>query len=384
MKSARIDIFFSCSFQEEDREVNDFFLAICSALDIKCINVDGAYTSVPPDVARKQIDDAQGLIAIATKRNKLDSGEYAMPSAVQEELSMAYGKDTQILLFVEDGVSIDGMKSNYGTYMTFTRENICQNEILEKIIRSTHTLKLEIISPNDLMYDQDTPEVMADYVKQLFELRKEGTGYTWSYSITKKLQFLSAFKRHLPVTFWAAVPAIIPDGESDIHTEIKLESHSRDLSLNIETVKETPDCTKSLIKIEPHPDKGDFIEYSAFVKSKYFNPVYYEDISANGENVSIDINGVTYHCMDGLIPIQRTKKMFLEFRFPRGFGIKNENIVFFVGSYTDEVDYLVGSEMTRANIDVNEIGGNLTLRMEIDSPLLRHMYGFAWNPPHKA
>lgn len=380
MQSARVDVFFSCSFRDEDRDVNDLFLGICSALDIKCINVDGAYSEVPPDIARKKIDQVQGLIAIATKRNKLESGDYAMPSAVQEELAMAYGKEVPILFFVENGVSIEGMKGNFGTFQSFNREDICKKDFLEKAIRSIHTLKLGIISPNDLIYDHDTPEVLADYVNQLVELKRDMDGYRWAYYTSKRLQFLNVFKSHIPVTFWATVPAAIPEGEPPIHAEIALENHSRNLSLKIETIKEAPDCSKSLLKIDPHPDKGDFIEYSTYVESKFFNPIYFEDIA---ENMAIEVGGKSYACMDGFIPIQRTKKSVIEFRFPRGYPLSKDCLTFFVGSYTDEVDYLVESEMSRANVKIGEIGGNLTIRIEIESPLLRHMYGIAWNPPRK-
>lgn len=381
MQSTPVDVFFSCSFREEDRDVNDFFIAICSALDVKCVNVNAAYSSVPPDVARQIIDDSQVLIAVATRRNKLEGGEYAMPSAIQEEVSMAYGKNVPILLFVEEGVVVDGMKGNFCTHIKFNRGDLCNKESLGKIIRSIHGVKLQVLSPNDLIYDHDTPEIMADHVKQLIELRKTESGYIWSYTISKKLQFLSSFKKSIPVAFWASVPAIIPEGERPIEVEINLDGHSRDLSLKIEKTKETPDCARSLIKIEPHPEKGDFVEYTSHAESKYFNPIFYEDI---GQNVTVVVDGEEFHCIDGFVPIQTTKLASLEIRFPRGFGLSKGNIKFFVGSYTDEVDYVVESEIKRARIDISEIGGHLTLKMYIESPLLRHMYGFAWNPPHKA
>lgn len=380
MQSAPVDVFFSCSFREDDREVNDFFLTVCSALDIKCINVDSAYSAVPPEVARRKINDSQALIAIATKRNKLESGAFAMPSAVQEEISMAYGKEVPILLFVEESVAIDGMKGNFCTHITFNRENLRNNDIIEKIVRSIHGIKLEIISPYDLVYDHDSPEVIADHVKQLIELRADGDSYLWSYTTSKKLQFLNTFKKGIPVSFWATVPAKIPDGEKPIEIEIQLDSHSRDLSMKVEKQKEGPDCAKSTIKIEPHPEKGDFIEYSSYAESKYFNPIFNEDIA---EKIIVTVDGEAFQCVDGFIPIQRTKIATLEIRFPRGFGLSKKNIRFFVGSYTDEVDYIVESEIARATVEMSELGGHLTAKMEIESPLLRHMYGFAWNPPHR-
>lgn len=381
MQSTPIDVFFSCSFREEDKIINDLFIAICSSLDIKCTNVNSAYSSVPSQIARKLINDSQALVAIATRRDKLESGDYAMPPAVQEEVAMAYGKEVPILLFVEEGVVVDGMKENFCTHIKFSRENICNRDTLEKIIRSIHGIKLEVLSPHDLIYDHDTPEIVAEYVNQLIELNKTESGYVWSYTTAKKLLFLSPFKKSIPVAFWATVPTKIPENEKPIGIEITLEGHSRDLALKIEKIKEAPDCTKSLIRIEPHPEKNDFVEYSTHTESKYFNPVFLEDIS---ENIVVAIDGDEFKCNDGFVPIQRTKHASLEMRFPRGYGLTKSNIKFFVGSYTDEIDYIVDSEIKRAIITMKEVGGALTVKMEIESPLLRHMYGFAWNPPHQA
>lgn len=380
MESARMDIFFSCSFKQEDEAINKFFQSICSALDIKCINVDGAFREVPPEAAKKLINESQGLIAIATKRDLLASGEFAMPAAVHEEISIAFGKDTPMLIFVEEGVKMDGMKTSFGTYQSFSREDLYSSTNLEKTIKAIHRLKLEVISPNDINYTPESTEMVADHYQQLVELRREADDYKWIYSSNKRISFLDAYKGHIPIAFWATVPAHVAPDEPNIHAEIILESHSRDLSLKIETVKETPDCSRSLVKVEPHPEKGDYIEYSTHVESKYFNPIFSQDII---EDKSIEYKGKRYQCIDGLIPIQRTKIAVLEFRFPRGFTLKKDDITFIVGSYTDEIDFIVESEIKRAVIEYREIGGNLTARMEIESPLPRHMYAFAWNPPKR-
>lgn len=378
MKSARIDAFFSCSFLESDHSLNNYFIAICNALDIKCINVDIAYKETPAEVARKQIEDAPGLIAVATKRKALQNGEYDMPTSVQEELAMAYGQKLPILFFVEEGVSVDGMKGNFGTYHEFKRDEIHDPKFIERVVRSIHNFKLSIISPHDLIYEHDSPEFIAESVQQLIELRPTEGSFCWSYSTTKRINFLSTFKKHIPVTFWATVPTKTPINSKLVHAEFSLDQHSRNLSLSIETIKETPDCSKSLLKITPPPEKGDFIQYSVHAESQYFNPIFFDDIK---ENKPVELNGIKYHCMDGIIPIQITKNATLELRFPREFKIKKENIVFFVGSYTDDIDYIAESEINRATVSISDYAGNLMLRMEIESPLLRHMYGFAWNPP---
>lgn len=378
MQSSRIDIFFSSSFREEDEGVNKIFLSICNALDIKCTNVNGAHTSVPPEVARKQIDEVQGLIAIGTKRDHIGDGKYAMPPAVLEELAMAYAKEIPILSFMEKDVQVDGMKGNFGTFMEFDREKLSNHDILEKIIKSIHDFKLEIVSPYDLIYDHDSPEIVTENVKQLIELKESNGDFIWSYTIAKKIFFTNTFKRHIPVTFWPSVNINFPDDAPNLVTEILLKNKSRDLLMTIDKKEETPSLSQNFIKFEPHPEKGDFVEYETYLQSKYLNPIHKKDLKSS---TSLDLDNKSFECMDGFIPINRTQKASIEFRFPRTYGLKKENVRFFVGSYTNEIDYIVESEMSRAKLDISEIGGNLTVKIDLDSPLPRHVYGLAWNIP---
>ena len=60
--------------------------------------------------------------------------------------------------------------------------------------------------------------------------------------------------------------------------------------------------------------------------------------------------------------------------------MRKSDIEIFAGSYTSSIDYEVKSEIARAEVRVEEFGGNLLIRLEIDSPLPGHMYGIAWNP----
>ena len=377
MQSARVDIFLSCSFKDEDKEVNDLFESICTALDIKAVNVETAYTQVPPDKARDLIENSQALIAIAVKRESLSDDKYAMPPSVHDEISMAYGMKTPVLLFLEENVSFEGMAPNYGTYLRFSRDNIKTPETLKKIIKAIHNLKMDIVAPHELIYDHESTEFIADYHKHLIELKEDGDDYYWSYSITKKLTFLKTFKKFIPAAFWASVPSSLPESPPKIEWECIVENHTRNLDLKIDVEEHTPDCLRALCKVEPHPEKGDFIEFSTFAKSRYFNPIYDDEISVTS---FLRTDEGHYKAFDGLIPIQRIKKLLLEIRIPRGYPLEKKDIIFFVGSYTDGIDYIVESEIKRANVTKESIGGNLSLRVEVESPLLRHLYGFAWNP----
>jgi len=153
---------------------------------------------------------------------------------------------------------------------------------------------------------------------------------------------------------------------------------TKNMTIIVEKEQHTSERIEAGLEIDPSPEAGDYIEYSTVTKSRYFKPVWEEDIAE--DSLPLRIQNRNYKCYDGQIYIQRTKKAYIEFRFPREYGLKPQHVEPFVGSYTGNVDYIVESEIQRARVEKKHFAGMLTIRMEIDSPLLRHIYGVAWNP----
>lgn len=380
MNSANVDVFFSCSFAEEDKKLNEFFYAICNALDIKGRNVSGASAQTPPEKAKQLITDSQALIAICTRRTAIGDGKYLMPDSVHDELAFAVAKDIPVLMFVEEGVHLAGFKNNYGTHLQFDRDTLADPAVIEKIIKSIHDIKMEVVSPNDLMIGQDTDEFYVEYLRSLKEMKERDGGYYWIYSTTRRMIFLKPYKRSFKTGAWASVPSKLAEHSEPITWELKLESASRDLDIKGTIEKQTSECVEVLFKIEPSPIEGDYLEYSTIITSQFLNPIWDEDIV---DSAPLHLDAGDFKCSDGSVFTYRTKKALLVFRFPRSYGLGKHEIVPFVGSHTTNVDYEVESEIKRANIQIETYAGNIEVKMEIDSPLLGHVYGIAWNPKKK-
>ena len=381
MHPVKIDVFFSCSFADADREVNDYFLAICQALDMNCTNVATAFAKTPPEVAKTLIGNAQALVAVCTRRHERGDDRFDMPDAVHDEISFAFGKDVPVLLLVEDGVELLGFKQNFGTHLRFKRNELHLPTLLRQVIEGIHGLKLQIVSPHDLLFDQDINEFYAEHMYHQVELRLDGAGqYTWAYSITKKLIFNKPYKKSFITGVWATVPSVGCETAPPLTLDLEVESSSRGSQVATSIEKQTADCVELRIKLDPPAEPGDSLEYSTTTVSPLLNPIWAEDVAPGA---AVHLDSEEYLCADGIVPIQRTKRAKLEFRFPKAYGLKRHDIRPFVGSYTSRVDYEVESEAKRMKTEIESYGGNLVIRLEIDSPLLRHMYGIAWNPKPK-
>ena len=108
--------------------------------------------------------------------------------------------------------------------------------------------------------------------------------------------------------------------------------------------------------------------------------VYSDEIT---KPATLQVDGRNFTVFDGIVPVNRAKNMEIQFRFPREYKIDKADAAFFVASFSRNIDYIVESEIERATIKKEVVGGKLTITATITSPLLRHVYGVAWMAPNK-
>ncbi len=383
MRSMRLQAFLSCSFDPADKDVVDYFASLCRGVDIACVNVDKGYASTPPDKARELIADSHLLIAVATRREQVKPGVFNMPKAVDEEMSMAYATKKPILMFAETGVDTSsGFMRNYCTYQEFDRTAIWGAGFLEKAVAAVHTVKVETISPQDLLLEQQGQEhVYAESSRWLIECIEQATGYTWRCSQTRRLIFTSRFTDPLTAAAWAGVTPKSNAPSTSFTWKYTINEGSKGFQFKPTVQRHTCDCCEVALEIDPKPELSDFLDYSTVFESPYLNPTFLEDIAE--PRTVVTVNGQNYLCFDGAVPIVRSQELRVQVRLPASLGLRPKDVVPFVGSFTNKVDYLVDSEMKRMQVAVNSFGGSVIVDIVTQSPLLQHVYGVAWNPPKK-
>jgi hypothetical protein len=377
MHSAKVDIFFSCSFADVDKDVNDLFGAICRALNLSPTNISTGSPLIPPAVAKKKIESSQALVAICTKREELMGGGFVMPDAVHDEISFAIGKDIPVLMIVEAGVSLKGFKRNFGTQLEFTRPELSTPAFLGRAIEAIHDLKLLTLGPEQSGVWHAMHEAYAEHVKHLVELTHTGKDFLWRYSTSKKLIYTNPSRRPLPSGFWATNTKI-PPGSPPISWTSHLDEASSGIQLTPTIEKQTNEVVEASISLAPHPVAGDIVAYSTRVESRYLNAVWLNE--APEDVPAIHLAHGDYKCADGLIFLHRTHRAVVEFRFPKEAGLTLRDVHPFVASHTVSFDFEVESELARTRHTADDFGGTLVFRLEIESPLPAHMYGVAWNP----
>ena len=378
MQSIKADAFLSCSFAEGDKEVVNFFRSIAEALDVRLVNVSGASINIPPAEAAEMIDNSTMLIAICTKRDELKTGEHVMPQAVQDEMAIAFGKSVPILMFVEVGVSAAGFKANYGTYEEFNRNELNSTQFIAKAVTAIHNSKLKALGDDGGIPHAGMEDAFSEYVHHLVELKPTSEDFLWSYATQKKIVYSELSKRSFPSGVWPTVKARCGDDVVPATWSVKVLASSNDIKLIERIENHTTDCIEVLLKPDPHPEKGDFVEYATYATSRYINAVWRDEVE---DGVFVHLDNGDFECADGLMFIHRAKTALIEFRFPASYGLNVEDFHPFVGAYSQRVDYLVPSELERANVEKISFAGNISVKLKVTSPLPGHMYGVAWHPP---
>lgn len=379
MSSVPIKAFFSCSFAEADRSVNEFFKAICEGLGFECSNVSVADAGVPPDVARRLIGEASVFITVAVKRDRIrDSDKYKMPESVSNEIGMAYGQEKKILMFVENCVEVGGLQTNYGTYLTFDRAQLHSGGFLKSAVESINRLRHSLFNGHDLMVNPNPTEYYAIRAAHSYTLDYCANGLEWKHSMSRRIRFTKPMQRPLKISRWNDAAFGKPStGLPPVEVNFHLNRSTRPFVPSINIVESSAFHIDGDVTFTPNPVEHDEIEYTVSYKGANLMPLYSDEVSSIKP---VPIAGHGFRAFDGVIPITPIQLLELEFRFPsRAMGTVQPE--FFVGSYSKNIDYLVDSEIGRAKVSRAEFGDTIVLRATVSSALLRHVYGVAWEPP---
>ncbi|MCK4395918.1 hypothetical protein KAW96_04900 [candidate division WOR-3 bacterium] len=95
--------FVSMSFDEQDKDINEYITGILNALEIKFQTGERYSRDSIPEKVRKRIHNCAIFIAIFVKRDKIKGG-YTAPSWLFKELGTAQGLNREVIAWVEKGI----------------------------------------------------------------------------------------------------------------------------------------------------------------------------------------------------------------------------------------------------------------------------------------
>lgn len=275
-------------------------------------------------------------------------------------------------------MDLGGFKEKFRTFHQFDRGALHDPEFLKQTVKALHEFKVDLIDGHMLSHGHEPAASRADHLHHLVELKAVGGDFAWGYSTTKKIIYTRDSAVAFPTSVFATQGVKVPPDSPPITWRYEHLDASRSLKLVPTIEQQTPNCVEVRLRPDPPAEPGDHITYRTFSRSRYLIPLWEEETA---DNRRVHLSSGDFRICEGLLFIHRTKKAVIEFRICREYGLRQRDLVPFVASYTSSIDFEVESELRRATVRVDNFGGSLTVRMEIDSALPGHIYGIAWNPP---
>jgi hypothetical protein len=135
--------FVSMSFDENDKEINEYIIGILKALKIDFETGERYSKDSVPEKIQNRIRNSGLFVVVFVRRDKIEGGGYTTPSWLLKELGIAQGCKKEIIAWVERGIK-DIANLNYEKEVIyFDRESTVE---IEKA-----TLKfLEALKEHDL------------------------------------------------------------------------------------------------------------------------------------------------------------------------------------------------------------------------------------------
>ena len=348
--------------------------AICEGIDMECFTVDRAYPIAPGVVALDEIKKRAAFVAIATRRTETADHQFKASDAVREEIAYAHAFGKNIVLIKEAGVVDDGM--NRVADLTFDRSDLHKPDFLKKLVTSLHEAKMKSVQSHELLLEQAPPEFFAEEMFSLRELIPVSGGFEWHFSTTRRLRFSCAYDRPIKYGAWPAGPVAIRETDPAVVWECHLGQSSKGFALKVTEIECDPAKVDLRLSFEPTPQPDDFVTFTIKARSKYFAPIFKPP---TGEAL-LTIKGRDFHALSGCVPAHRVQKLRIRYVFPENYPLHGV-LEPFAAVYLNRVDGLLDGEIGRIKSEVEESGGKVFAKLEIEEPLVGYAYGFAWNPP---
>lgn len=366
--------FLSCSLEEKDKEVIEFFAKIIRSFDIEPKIYDYQEIGRIPDKVKENIIRSDCLIAIATRRKKIEGSDYwASPDWIQHEIALANAYNKPIAIFFEEGVKIEGFVAMEERRERFTRDDLIKN--IDKITTFLFNLR---------KYLESTRETGVLQVPVLIR-----------HYIHTKEEMLS---KEITVVRTEVLIESLIDGLEATHHFIEKEETTPGLSVKPKEFnfkcKEMPSGTKVepdivlntdykflwKVLFSPPLKKGEKVKYAFKEVFPNYRPYSYEEALERIRQGTYEYKEPICEACEWTISYP-TYELKSEFEFPENYEI---------GKYYPYVVF--GAARLKAENEIRRIKeGNMftaekifdkwVLKLEVPKPVQDHTYYTYYEPP---
>ena len=367
--------FVSCSFAQEDKEIRDFFRKIIRSFDIEPEVYDYQEIGRIPDKVKENIMRSDCLIAIATRRKKIEGSDYwTCPDWIQHEIALANAYNKPIAIFVEEGVKIQGLIE-----MEERREKFIRDDLIRNIDKTT-TFLFNLRKYLETTYQAERlqiPVLIRHYIHAKEEM------------LSKELTVLRCE---------ILMESLIPELESTHHS-MELEDLTPGLSTKSKQFdficKEMPSGMKVeplviqntdykflwKVMFDPPLKKGEKVKYAFKVIRPNYRPYTYEEMAERIKQGTYEYKEPICEACEWYISYP-TAELLFDFEFPKGYEIRKYYPDVKIGEKVrlkaeDEVKRIKDGNFFKAE----KIFDKWALSLKVPKPIQNYLYYTYYEPP---
>jgi len=370
--------FLSCSFADNDREIIDFFRKTIKSFDVEPEIYDYQELGRIPDKVKERIIRSDCLIAIVTRREKIeDSNYWTYPDWIQHEISLANAYNKPIAIFAEEGVKIEGFIGMEERTQEFIRDDLIKN--LDKITRFLFNLRKYLESTYQ-------PERMQLQVLLRHYIRAKEELLSTELTAIRCEILMESLIEELQATHHLLELEDTTPGLSIRNKQFDFVCKEMPSGMNVEPVVIENTDYKFLWKVvfDPPLKKGEKVKYGFKRVRGNYRPYTYEEMSER-------INQGTYEYKEPICEACEyyiaypTAELSCDFEFPEGYEIRKYYPDVKIG---EKVRLKAESELKRIKdgnfFTAEKIFDKWTLSLKVPRPLQGHVYYIYYEPPKAA
>lgn len=367
--------FLSCSFEQEDREIIDFFTKIIKSFGIEPQIYDYQEIGTIPDKVKEKIIRSDCLIAIATRRKKIEGSEcWTYPDWIQHEVALANAYNKPIAIFVEEDVKIEGFIAVEERREKFIRGDLVRD--IDKITTFLFNLRKYLESTSQVETLQ-VPVLIRHYIHAKEEILSKDT------AVLRCEILMESLIEELESTHHAMELEDTTPGLSTKPQKFDFVCKEKPSSINVEAVKIQDTDYKFLWKMlfNPPLKKGEKVKYAFKVIRPNYRPWTYEEMLERIQQGTYEYKEPICEACE-LYVSYPTTELFFDFEFPDGYEIRNYYPDVKIG---EEARLKAETELKRIKegnfFTAEKMFDKWTLSLKVPKPIQGHLYYTYYEPP---
>jgi len=366
--------FFSCSLEEKDKEIIEFFRKITKSFDIEPNIYDYQDMSRVPDKVKENIIKSDCLIAIATRRKKIEgSDNWACPDWIQHEIALANAYNKPIAIFFEDGVNIEGFVAMEERRERFIRENLARN--IDKITTFLFNLRKHLEATQEAGILQ-LPVLIRHYIHTREEMVSK------ELTIARTEILMESLIDGLEATHHSIDKEDITPGVSVKPKDFDFRCKEMPSGMKVEPEIVINEDYRFLWKVlfKPPLKKGERVKYAFKEVSPNYRPFSYEEALERIKQGTYEYKEPICEACEWTISYP-TYELKSEFEFPEDYGIEK----YYPRVVSGLVRLQSEAEMRRIKegnmFSAEKIFDKWVLKLEVPKPIQDHTYYTYYEPP---